>query len=257
MLNYKNTLLLFFVLFSATGTADYFFEVSMWVYAILTVSLLSILFYGSYFIHSNFHIPVICNGISTTNEIAITFDDGPEENNTGQILDILKQNQLPATFFCIGHKVAQNPSLIKRMEAEGHLIGNHSYSHHFFFDLFSKGKMKKELEDTNQIVEGVISKKMKFFRPPYGVTTPILAKAIRETGMLTVGWSVRSMDTVIKSEEKLVNKLSADLKPGDVLLLHDTARVTIDSLQQIISAIKNKGLKPVRLDQLLKMEAYG
>ena len=117
--------------------------------------------------------------------------------------------------------------------------------------------MKQELEDTNKVVEKVISKKMKFFRPPYGVTTPILAKAIQETGMLPVGWSVRSMDTVIKSETTLINKLSADLKPGDVLLLHDTARVTIDSLQQIILTIKNKGLKPVRLDQLLKMEAYG
>jgi len=257
MLNYKNTLLLFGILFAITGVVDYYFDIPVWVYAILAGSLLSILFFGSYFIHSNFHIPVICHGVSTKNEIALTFDDGPEENHTSKILDILKLNHVPATFFCIGSKVVKNHSLIKRMEAEGHLIGNHSYTHHFFFDLFTKNKMKKELEDTNQIVEEVISKKMKFFRPPYGVTTPVLAKAIRETGMLPVGWSVRSMDTVIKSETKLVEKLSADIKPGDVILLHDTARVTIDSLELIISAIRKKGLNPVRLDHLLKMEAYG
>lgn len=257
MLNYRNTLLIFGALFIATGAVDYYFDISGWIYVALALLLGSVLFYGSYFIHSNFHLPVVCRGASTKNEIALTFDDGPEANHTNQILDILKQNQVHATFFCIGNKIEQNQILIKRMEDEGHLIGNHSYSHHFFFDLFSKNRMKRELQDTNRIVEEVTNKKMKFFRPPYGVTTPVLAKAIRETGMLPVGWSVRSMDTVIKSESKLIERLSADLKPGDVILLHDTARVTINSLQLIISAIRNKGFTPVRLDHLFKMEAYG
>lgn len=257
MLNYKNTLLVFFILFITAGVVDYFIDISGWIYVVLAVLLGSVLFYGSYFIHSNFHLPVVCKGTSTKNEVALTFDDGPESKHTSQILDILKQNQVPATFFCIGNKIQHNQTLLKRMEAEGHLIGNHSYSHHFFFDLFSKSRMKKELQDTNRIVEEVTNKKMKFFRPPYGVTTPVLAKAIRETGMLPVGWSVRSMDTVIKSESKLVERLSADLKPGDVILLHDTAGVTINSLQLIISAIRNKGFTPVRLDHLFKMEAYG
>jgi peptidoglycan/xylan/chitin deacetylase (PgdA/CDA1 family) len=200
---------------------------------------------------------VACNAATTKNEIALTFDDGPVEKNTEQILDILKSNGVEATFFCIGERISQNPSIIKRMDAENHLIGNHSFTHHFFFDLFSKEKMKQEINDTNQALEKITNRKMKFFRPPYGVTTPVLAKAIQETGLRPIGWNVRSMDTVIKNEKQLLSKIKGKLKAGDVLLFHDTATVTINSLQTILNEIKQQGLQPVRLDKLFNTEAYG
>ncbi|MBL0342734.1 MAG: polysaccharide deacetylase family protein [Bacteroidetes bacterium] len=97
---------------------------------------------------------------------------------------------------------------------------------------------------------------MKLFRPPYGVTTPVVAKVISETGMQPIGWSLRSMDTVIKDEAKLVLKIKNNLKSGDIILLHDTAAVTLAALQQIINEIKAKGFKIVRIDQLLNIEPY-
>ncbi len=256
MLTFKNTLLSYFLLVALIMVASRFMLVPVWIFIVLTIVLFAILFYGSYFINSNFYLDVICNATNIKNEVSLTFDDGPVEGNTDEILDILKENNVQATFFCIGKRITKNQSLVQRMDAEGHLIGNHSFSHHFFFDLYSLIQMKKEMNDTNTIIEKIINKKMNFFRPPYGVTTPVLAKAIKEIGVLPIGWNIRSMDTVIKNETKLVEKIKNRLKPGSVILLHDTSGVTVRSLQAIINEIKASGLKPVRLDHLLNLQAY-
>lgn len=237
-------------------TLDFFVSFPLWLYIVPVFLFSLILFYGSYYIGSDFHIPVLCKANTVKKEVALTFDDGPVEKNTSLILDVLKQNNVPAAFFCIGKRMSENPSLTKRINDEGHLLGNHSYSHHFFFDLFSKKAMLNELKETNRIAEGIMNKKLRLFRPPYGVTTPVLAKAISEGGYLPVGWSLRSMDTTTKDKTKLVNKISNNIKPGDVILLHDSAKVTGESLQTIIDSVCKKGFKFVRLDQLLKIEAY-
>jgi len=97
---------------------------------------------------------------------------------------------------------------------------------------------------------------MRFFRPPYGVTNPNLAKAIKAGNYHSIGWSVRSMDTVAKTEQKLLLKITTNLKSGDIVLLHDSVDITIQTLQKIIDAIKAKGFEIVRLDKLLNLEAY-
>ena len=142
------------------------------------------------------------------------------------------------------------------MHNENHIFGNHSYSHHFFFDLKSAKVMQAELAKTDEIVEQIIGKKMRFFRPPYGVTNPNLAKAIKAGNYHSVGWSLRSMDTIAKTEQKLLLKITTNLKSGDIVLLHDSVDITIQTLQKIIDAIKAKGFEIVRLDKLLNLEAY-
>lgn len=256
MLNYKNTILLFAFLISALLAANFYWPVPVGVYIFVTLLFLAVIFYGSYFIHSNFFIPVLCHGNENENKVALSFDDGPLDDHTEKILDTLKNNNVQAAFFCIGKRVKNHSAIVQRMNNDGHLIGNHSYSHHFFFDLFTKAKMRFELDSTNTEIENIIHRKPLLFRPPYGVTTPNLAKVIRATGMLPVGWSLRSMDTVIKNESQLVNKIRRRLQPGDVLLLHDSSSITVNSLQQIIDTIKQKGFELVRLDQLLKIKAY-
>ncbi|HET6244626.1 MAG: polysaccharide deacetylase family protein [Bacteroidetes bacterium] len=216
----------------------------------------AILFFGSYYIGSGFHIPIICKAYTDQREVALTFDDGPVEKNTSIILDILKKNNIQAAFFCIGKRMNINNSLVHRINEEGHIIGNHSYSHHFFFDLFSKNKMLGELRETNKIAQAIIHKNLALFRPPYGVTTPVLAKAIKQGGLTPIGWSLRSMDTTIKDKNRLVNKINNNIKPGDVLLMHDSADVTAECLQEIIDSVSRKGFKFVRLDRLLKIQAY-
>ena len=215
-----------------------------------------ILFYGSYFIHSNFYLPIICNGITDKNEIALTFDDGPNKKNTLLILDVLKQNNLSATFFCIGKKIKENPLPLKRIDDEGHLVGNHSYSHHYWFDLFSTRKMIEELKATDEMAEKIIHKKLNLFRPPYGVTNPNLAKAIKQGKYIPIGWSVRTMDTTIKDEKILLQNITCNIKQGDIFLFHDTQDITAKFLQSFINNVKQQGFEIVRLDKLLKLEAY-
>lgn len=256
MLTYTITKYVFLVLMIALIFTHRFVPIPAWVFVALLITFLLIVFYGSYYINSGFHIKAICKGNSAANEVALTFDDGPVEGNTNAILEILKRNNIQASFFCIGSRIQQNPGLVKRIDSEGHLIGNHSFTHHFFFDLFTGKRMISELADTNDEVRKVNGKTMTYFRPPYGVTTPVLAKVIRELGLNTIGWSVRSMDTVIKNPDKLVDKVTDRVKAGDIILLHDTSTVTVKALQLIIDNIHKKGLIFVRLDRLIKTNGY-
>lgn len=212
--------------------------------------------YGSSVIGSGYYVETVCNGSSKEKIIALTFDDGPEPLLTENILDVLKKNKIQAAFFFIGNKMEKHPDVVKRVVADGHIIGNHSYSHHRWFDLFPRKKMVAELQQTNNIAAKITGKKIKFFRPPYGVTTPVLAKAINALGFETIGWNIRSFDTVIKDPSRLPERISQRLRNGAILLLHDTAPATQQSLQTIIDRIGQRGYSFARLDHLIQKEAY-
>lgn len=256
MLNYKTIRVVFFVVNVFMFGLRAVIPFSFWYFLLPFFCYQLFLIFGAIKIKSNFFIESISETITTKNEIALTFDDGPSENNTNRILDILLQNNIEATFFCIGNRIETSPELIKRIDSENHLIGNHSYSHHFFFDLYSTEKMKAELLKTNDLVHQLIGKTMKLFRPPYGVTNPNLAKAITQLNFHSIGWNIRSMDTVVKVEQKLLSNIIPKLKPGSIVLLHDTAQITIANLQTIIDAIKAQGFTIVRLDKLINIEPY-
>ncbi|MEO8768650.1 MAG: polysaccharide deacetylase family protein [Ferruginibacter sp.] len=199
---------------------------------------------------------VFCSAKTDKKEIAISFDDGPSENYTPQILETLKEHNVKASFFCIGKHINANEKIFKQLHADDHIIGNHSYSHHFFFDLFSSKKMLKELKMMNSDTEKLTGLKPKLFRPPYGVINPNLRKAILDGEYTPVGWSVRSMDTVIKDEKKLLNKIKKSLKPGAVFLFHDTSKSTHDMLPHFIKHVKELGYEIVRLDKMLALQPY-
>jgi peptidoglycan-N-acetylglucosamine deacetylase len=256
VLNFKNTNLLFVFSIAVTFLVDYFLPVPIWIYLFGTGIYLLILLYRSYYVNSNFYLPVACRADNSKNEIALTFDDGPIEPQTSLILDILNKNNVSAAFFCIGSRMKENQSLLKQIDEQGHLIGNHSYSHHFLFDFFSTNKMLKDLKETDEVAQSVIQKKLKLFRPPYGVTTPNLARAILKRKYHPIGWSVRSMDTIIKNETKLIKRTTGNIKSGDIFLFHDIADVTVVTLQAFIDTVQQQGFKVVRLDKLLNVEAY-
>jgi len=199
---------------------------------------------------------VLCRANTQAKQIAISFDDGPATDSTSGILAVLKAYNVPAVFFCIGKNIAGNENLLKQLNEEGHLIGNHSYSHHFWFDLFSARKMLADVQQMNETVRAVIGLSPKLFRPPYGVTTPNMKTVMRQAGFTAVGWNIRSMDTVIKDEQKLLNKISRQLQPGAIVLLHDTSKTTLAILPQLIELVRNKGYELVRIDKLLNVEAY-
>ncbi|MFN6945336.1 MAG: polysaccharide deacetylase family protein [Cytophagaceae bacterium] len=214
---------------------DYFFVSIPFTYYLLpTAAFLVILFFGSADIKLNFFIRSINSFKTTEKTIALTFDDGPSKHNTPPILDLLDKYGAKATFFCIGNKVEQNPEIAREIVKKGHLIGNHSYSHSNFFSLFGKKSIIREIRKTNQAITDATGEKCKIFRPPFGVTNPSIAKAIKQCGMKVLGWNIRSFDTTIKNPEKVAKRVLKKIKPGAILLLHDDRPDTAKTLEAIL-----------------------
>lgn len=227
----------------------------LWFIGTLLV-LIILLAAGSANIKSGMYCKVLYKGDRNKKTVALTFDDGPDATLTPAILDILNKESVSAAFFCIGKKASENPGLLARMDNEGHLIGGHSYSHHFLFDLLSSRKMADEMQKSEEIIFKEIKKRIKCFRPPYGVTNPPLARALAEKKYHAIGWSLRTMDTVIRDENRLLDKVKKKLKSGDIILFHDTNERTANILGEFIKFAKNNGFSLERLDHHLGIEAY-
>lgn len=256
MLNFRNTNIFFIALLAILIGVHIQCGLPVYIYLLLFVVYSLIVFLGCYYVGSNFFIKIVCKADTDKKEIAISFDDGPAENYTKKILTILNAENVKATFFCIGNRIAGNEAALKRICADGHIIGNHSYSHHFWFDMYSAKKMQEDLKQMDAEMERVTGLKPKLFRPPYGVTNPNLAKAIKNGGYTPVGWSVRSMDTVIKDGKKLLAKINEGIKPGAVFLFHDTSKTTLDVLPEFLQEVKKRGYNIIPLDKLLALQPY-
>ncbi len=236
--------------------ADHRFQIGAPVYGWLLLIYVGVLFCGSYFIRLGFFLKSICSGPSSEKCIAISFDDGPAGEKTDRILDCLKENQAQAAFFCIGKNITGREIQLNRIIKEGHLIGNHSFSHHRFFDLFSAGKMLADMKQMSASCQSTTGYTPRFFRPPYGVTNPNLKKAITRGGFISIGWSIRSFDTVVRNESQLLKKILSSLKPGAILLLHDTQEITVRILPQLLEGIREMGYRVKRLDKLINLNPY-
>lgn len=256
MLNFRNTNIFFAGLLIVLIGVHIRYGLPVYIYPLLFIVYSLIVFYGCYYVGSNFFIKIICSAPTNQKEIAISFDDGPAKNYTTEILQLLKQDNIKAAFFCIGKRIAGNENIIRQIKEEGHIIGNHSYSHHFWFDMFSSGKMLDDLKRMDQEMEKVTGMRPKLFRPPYGVTNPNLKKAIIKGEYTPVGWSVRSMDTVIKDEKRLLSNIKGSLKPGAIFLFHDTSETTLKVLPEFIKEVKNRGYQIIPLDKLLSLKPY-
>jgi peptidoglycan/xylan/chitin deacetylase (PgdA/CDA1 family) len=235
--------------------ADKYLSIGAPSYGWLLLIYVSVLFCGSYFMRMGFFMKSICSVKTDEKVMAISFDDGPDEHSS-RILDILKESHVEAAFFYIGRKIPGNEGLVSRMVREGHMIGNHGFSHHPLFDFFGTRKMLDDLKKMNQLVMDITGLSPRFFRPPYGVTNPHLKKAVLQGGFISVGWSIRSYDTVIKNRHRLLNKILSALKPGAILLLHDTSETTVFILPELLKAIREKGYQIVRLDKVVNLKPY-
>jgi len=229
--------------------------VSLWWLVLPLAAYVGVVAYGSARISSSFFIEAHCGAATTQPHIALTFDDGPVAT-TPTVLDILARHEVPATFFCIGQRVQENPDLVRQLDAAGHLVGNHSFTHHFFIDLFPSRRLSQEISDTDAAIAAAIGRRPRLFRPPYGVTTPGLARAIRRAGHLCIGWSVRSLDTVVRDEQQLLDRMVRALAPGAVFLFHDSSAATVGMLDAFIRQARQRGFRIVPLDQLLGVSPY-
>src|SRR6187402_2250066 len=150
MLTFKNATLFFGLLMIILIVLDIFGNVNWFFYLALLLTYSFLLFYGSINVASGFYMKAISFGETTSKQIAITFDDGPADQFTNKILDLLGEQQVPAAFFCIGKNIAGREQLITKIVSLGHVIGNHSHSHHFWFDMYGSAKMEADLQQMNE-----------------------------------------------------------------------------------------------------------
>lgn len=232
------------VIFAAIGILLMIINIQYgWLLAVMGVVYIYLLVMGSVKICSGFYTDVICRINTSERKVSLTFDDGPDEIHTPVILDILEKHQVKATFFVIGHKAEKQQALLSQIASKGHVLGNHSYSHAFLFDFLGKKKMEQDLLKADEVIKKVTGKRPGLFRPPYGVTTPVLAKVVKKMGYKAIGWSVRSLDTVLKDKEKLTERVIERLHPGAIILLHDDRKITGEVLEDIILKIKAEGYR--------------
>ena len=180
-------------------------------------------------------------------KIAITFDDGPSSQCTGRLLDGLKERNVKATFFLIGENAKENPELVKRLDEEGHLIGNHTY-HHVEITKVSDEEAKKEILDTNEVITSITGKSVEYMRPPFGLWQRNLEMEIE---VLPVMWTIDPLDWTTENVDEIVNKVVTEAEENDIILLHDCYDSSVDAALRIIDILQKKGFEFVTVDQLI------
>ncbi|MGN0659608.1 MAG: delta-lactam-biosynthetic de-N-acetylase [Emergencia sp.] len=175
----------------------------------------------------------------------LTFDAGYENGYTQQILDVLKKEKVPAAFFVVGTYIEQNPELIRRMEKEGHIVGNHTMHHPDMSAIGDKASFEKELQETEAAYKEATGKNMKkFYRPPQGKFSFDNLKMAKEMGYKTVFWSLAYVDWYADQQptrEEALSKLLPRTHNGAVILLHSTSKTNACILQELITKWKEEG----------------
>jgi peptidoglycan/xylan/chitin deacetylase (PgdA/CDA1 family) len=213
---------------------------------------LGIIIWGVIDISSQLFIKTYCNNPHSSGKIAITFDDGPHEN-TSEILNLLDQYHAKASFFLIGKNIVKHYDIANEIHQRGHLVGNHSFSHKNTFPLLSQKKMEEELKKTQYELKKITGQENLFFRPPFGVTNPTIARTVRKLNLQTIGWNIRSFDTKKSlSTEKIAETIVSKLNAGDIILLHDKTRNICRLTEKILHHLKQKNLTAVTIDELIK-----
>lgn len=187
--------------------------------------------------------------------IALTFDDGPWQGNTAKILDILKKNNIKATFFVVGKALKEHPELGQKIVDEGHIIANHTWSHRYHF--FSPQAAAFEIDQTSKLIENITGVKPTLFRPPGGILNNGLASYAKGQNQTVVLWSADSNDYKLPAVPKLVSNVMRDSKSGGIVLLHDgggNRSRTVQALPQIISNFRKQGYRFVTVPELLEIE---
>lgn len=206
---------------------------------------------GSFAPRMGFYIAHRNNGAPGT--LALTYDDGPHPEHTPRLLDLLREEGVRATFFCIGAAVERDPATAKRITQEGHAIGMHTMNHHWSWGFMSERKAAAEIGDCATAIERATGTHSTLFRPPFGVTSPNTARAIAKAGLRPVAWDLRTFDTASRNPRALIQRTLVKLDTGTIVVMHDTMPSAVEHTRAIIMAAKAKGRTFVTLALLLVM----
>ncbi len=192
---------------------------------------------------------------AATNEIALTFDDGPDPDVTPRVLDLLDVMGQKASFYVVGERAVKYSSVIQDMVKRGHAVENHSHHHANGFAFYSLSRLHRELDAAQQAIADAASSLPRFFRAPMGFRTPFLDPVIARLGLHYSSWTRRGFDSIAESPTPVLQRLGRNLQAGDILLLHDgsmfSARreraIVLDVLPQLLKTITDSGLRSVTL----------
>lgn len=180
--------------------------------------------------------------------VALTFDDGPHPVYTEEILDVLDQAGIKASFFMMGKEAELYPDVVKKVSDAGHLIGNHTYTHANVCQI-SADETTEEITKTNDILEGLTGKRPQFFRPPFGCKNETLEK---QTGMFWIFWDVDTLDWSLQNAEQVYCKVVKNVGENDIILMHDAYPSTVEAVRELIPALQEMGYTFVTVDRLVE-----
>jgi len=193
----------------------------------------------------------VVRGSARSRTVALTFDDGPHPEHTNQVLDVLRAAGVRATFFVVGQNVARHPSVVARISAEGHELGQHSFTHGEPAST-SAETLAREIDETTVALEKCCGATTRFFRPPHGKVTPGKLMAAWRRRMGVALWSTDPKDFAESSAEGIRQYFRRHpIQGGDIVLLHDTSRNTVEALPDIIDGVTRAGLTFVPLRELV------
>lgn len=197
--------------------------------------------------------PAVIRGNTGGNRVALTFDDGPDPIATPALLDLLKRENVRATFFLIGRNVDAHPEIARRIADDGHLIGNHTYTHRWQNTLSWGRAIAKDMSDAQDAIRRATGITPKYFRPPVGLTTPHFQTALKRVGLKLIAWTVRPRDGV-KSADVVIEYVVRKTHVGSIILLHDgnaPAEKITQIVESVIRELRGNGFAMVRLDELI------
>lgn len=228
---------------------------------ILTATIIPLLLLAAYFSYqpSSVFYGNVFASLKTKNKIiALTFDDGPNGDATIQALDILKQENIKATFFVVGDNVQYYPAIAKRIVDDGNEIENHSTHHAHFLQFETEAEVREDLSQTNKIIKDATGQSPRFYRPPFGFRTPWALEAAKKIGLIPVTWNDLTKDYSAKTDDFVIRNIVRYAKPGGIIVLHDGSgaqhgvdrKVMLQALPQIIENLKNQGYTFVTISEL-------
>jgi peptidoglycan/xylan/chitin deacetylase (PgdA/CDA1 family) len=193
-----------------------------------------------------------CRCRRTGRGVTLTFDDGPDPVWTNAVLDVLRRHDVRATFFCTGGNASAHPKELERIHRDGHLIGNHTWSHPFLDEL-SVDELRRQVDETWSVIGRVVDlPRQRFFRPPYGSRTEQALDWLAGSGMVTTLWDVAPDDWSMPGTEEIVGRTVGAVADGSIVLLHDGGgdrSQTVAALPRIIDSVRRSGSELVRLDE--------
>lgn len=185
--------------------------------------------------------------------VALTFDDGPDPIDTPEVLDILKEKNVRASFFVLGQAAEENPLLLKRLVMEGHEIGNHSFSHDY-----QQRRIVEEIKKTDQTVFAATGTHTYFYRPPGGFLSKNQLETVKKNGNVVALWSVDSKDWRNPGVKQIVDNVMKNVFPGAIILMHDGGykrTQTVNALGPIIDALRDQGYRLATLSELKMLDS--